>query len=283
MISQDTLTRRMFLSMAAAAPLAGLATAKGKKIPVGLELYSVRDVLVKDLEGTVKAVAKMGYDGVEFYSPYLAWTPEKAKEMRKLLDDLGIRCFSTHNGSDAFAPENVAKAIELNSILGSKLIVMASAGKVTGLDGWKAVAEKLNAGAEKFRAAGIRAGYHNHATEFKPLEGRRPIELIAASTSKDVTLQLDVGTCVEVGDDPVAWIQKNPGRIRSVHCKEYSPKPGEGYKVLFGEGASPWKKIFAAAEKSGGVETYLIEQEGHALPSMEAVAKCLELFRRIHG
>jgi sugar phosphate isomerase/epimerase len=283
MISQDTLTRRMFLSMAAAAPLAGLATAKGKKIPVGLELYSVRDVLVKDLEGTVKAVAKMGYDGVEFYSPYLAWTPEKAKEMRKLLDDLGIRCFSTHNGSDAFAPENVAKAIELNSILGSKLIVMASAGKVTGLDGWKAVAEKLNAGAEKFRAAGIRAGYHNHATEFKPLEGRRPIELIAASTSKDVTLQLDVGTCVEVGDDPVAWIQKNPGRIRSVHCKEYSPKPGEGYKVLFGEGAAPWKKIFAAAEKSGGVETYLIEQEGHALPSMEAVAKCLELFRRIHG
>ena len=91
-------------------------------------LYSVRDVLSKDLEGTVRAVAKIGYKAVEFYSPYFDWTPERAKEVRKLIDDLGVSCVSTHNGSAAFAPDNLAKAAELNSILGAKIIVMARFG-----------------------------------------------------------------------------------------------------------------------------------------------------------
>ena len=88
----------------------------------------------------------------------------------------------------------------------------------------------------------MNAGYHNHQTEFKPLEGKRPIEVIAANTAKDVMLQFDVGTCIEAGSDPVAWINQNPGRIRSMHCKDYSPEAGKGYKVLFGEGARGLEK-----------------------------------------
>lgn len=282
MTSYNTLSRRSFLSTAAA--LASLpAAARGKNIPVGLELYSVRDVLQQDLEGTVRAVARMGYGGVEFYSPYFDWTPEKAREVRKLLDDLNIRCFSTHNSSSSFAPENLDKAIELNRILGSRIIVMASSGGAKTIDDWKQVAGRLNAGAEKFKTAGLRAGYHNHASEFKLLGDVRPIEVLASNTTKDVVLQLDVGTCVEAGYDPVAWINRNPGRIRSIHCKDWSPDPSKGYKVLFGDGSAPWKKIFAAAEKTGGVEYYLIEQEGYSLPSIETVDKCLANFRRIHG
>ncbi len=113
----------------AAAPLLCRSVAGAKKIPVGLELYSVREQLAQDLMGTVRAVAKMGYDGVEFFSPYFAWTPEYAKEVRKLLDDLGIVCYSTHNGANSFEPANINKAIDLNKTIGSKLIVMASAGK----------------------------------------------------------------------------------------------------------------------------------------------------------
>src|SRR6266545_1680124 len=150
------LSRRAFLALAAS------AVAQSRKVPVGLELYSVRNELEKDLMGTVRAVAKMGYQGVEFYSPYYEWTSEKARDVRKLLDDLGMRCFSTHNGTQSFTPTGVGKAIELNQIIGSKFIVLASAGRVEGLDGWKGVAEKLNQGAEKIRAAGMRAGYHNH-------------------------------------------------------------------------------------------------------------------------
>src|SRR5512135_1672454 len=133
MASETSISRRSFLAMTAAAPLVS-ATPQRKHIPVGLELFSVRDELAKDLKGTVTAVAKMGYEDVEFFSPYFNWTADQAKDVRKLLDDLGIRCNSTHNGTNAFTGDGIAKAIELNKIIGSKFIVMASAGKVDGLD-----------------------------------------------------------------------------------------------------------------------------------------------------
>jgi sugar phosphate isomerase/epimerase len=174
-------------------------------------------------------------------------------------------------------------AIDLNTILGARFVVLASAGRVTGLDGWKGVADTLASASETFKAAGLRAGYHNHQTEFKPVDGKRPIEVLAANTPKNVMLQFDVGTCIEAGSDPVAWIDANPGRINSLHLKDWSPDKDKGYKVLFGDGVAPWKKIFEAAEKKGGVEYYLIEQEGSAYPSMETVERCLAAYKKIHG
>jgi sugar phosphate isomerase/epimerase len=277
-----TVSRRSFLTAASSATLVQSAFGT-KKIPVGVELYSVRTEMAKSVPPCVVAAAKMGYEGVEFYGDYIKWTTDFAKEIRKLLDDNKIKCYSTHNGNTVFDPANIDKAIELNSILGSRYIVMASAGRVEGLDGWKKVAEKLNAGAEKMKKARLKAGFHNHQVEFRRIEGTRPMDVLAQNTSKDVILQLDVGTCVEVGEDPVAWINQNPGRIRSIHCKDYSRQPGKGYRVLFGEGDAPWKQIFEAAEKTGGVEFYLIEQEGYDLPPFETIQKCLENFKKIHG
>lgn len=282
MTSNTTLSRRGFLALAAAAPLASAASFN-QKIPVGLELYSVRGQLKQDLFGTVRSVAKMGYQGVEFFSPYMEWKTDYAKEVRKLLDDLGIKCFSTHNGASSLTSEHLPHAIELNQILGSKYIVVASAGKVEELDGWKKVAETLDGAAEKLRPLGLRTGFHNHASEFKPIDGKRPMEILAANTSKDVMLQLDVGTCLEAGSDPVAWINANPGRIHSIHCKDWSPDADKGYKVLFGEGKAPWKKVFQAAEKSGGVEYYLIEQEGSRYSELETAERCLASFKKTRG
>ncbi len=266
------------MALAAASPLVSVARA-ARNVPIGLELYSVRDELDKDLMGTVRKVAGMGYQCIEFYSPYYEWTPAKAKEVRKLLDDLGVKCYSTHNGMESYKPEGMAKAVELNQIIGSKYIVLASAGEIHTLDGWKKVADTLNRGAETFGKSGLNAGYHNHELEFKPIEGKRPMEVLAANTGKDVMLQLDVGTCLEAGSDPVAWINQNPGRIRCLHCKDWSP--AQGYKVLFGEGAADWKKIFAAAEDRGGVEYYLIEQEGSRFTPFETAEKCLATARSI--
>jgi sugar phosphate isomerase/epimerase len=278
----DPLSRRSLLTLAAAAPFAFGA----KKIPVGLELYSVRNELKQDQTATVRAVAKMGYEIVEFFSPYYAWTPDQTKEVRKLLDDLGIKCLSTHNDSKNFAPDNLSRTAELNNILGAKYVVMASAGRPQGVAGWTTVAETLNRATDSWRSAGLRAGYHNHQTEFMPSlldsDRKRPMDLLAANTNKEVMLQFDVGTCVEAGSDPVAWINANPGRIRSMHCKDWAPGPDKGYRVLFGEGAVPWKQVFEAAEKTGGIEYYLIEQEGSALPAMETAEKCLANFRKIH-
>jgi len=281
MTRERSLSRRSLLALLGAGPLT-LATTAMQKIPVGLELYSVRDELGKDLMGTVRAVARMGYEVVEFYSPYYDWTPDYAKEVRKLLNDLGIRCHSTHNSANALSPEGLNKAIELNRILGAKFIVMASAGRVRGLDGWKTVGDTLSRASEKLVALGMRAGFHNHKLEFVPLDGKRPIEVIATHTPKEVMLQLDVGTCVEAGSDPIAWIKAHPGRINSLHCKDWAPGGDKGYRVLFGEGASPWKGIFEAAE-TGGVEFYLIEQEGSRYPAMETAERCLGIWKKLKG
>jgi sugar phosphate isomerase/epimerase len=278
----SSISRRSFLALAGAAPFA-LAARSVKRVPVGLELYSVRDELAKDLMGTVRAVAKMGYQVVEFFSPYYQWTTDHAKEVRKLLDDLGIRCPSTHNSANAFTPEGIQKAIELNQILGAKYIVMASAGRVADLDGWKGVAERLTQASDKLKPLKMRAGFHNHKLEFLPIEGKRPMDVLAANTPKDVTLQLDVGTCVDAGADPVAWIKANKGRITSIHCKEWGAGEGKGYSLLFGEGDAPWLKIFEAAESVGGVEYYLIEQEGSRFPSLETAERCLAAFKKLRA
>ncbi len=254
------ISRRTFLGAAAALPFAASALLDAaKKVPVGLELYSVRGDLGKDLLGTVAAVGKMGYQVVEFYAPYLEWTPEKAREVRKQLDASGLKCHSTHNNGPSFTDDGLTKALELNQILGSKYIIMASAPRATGLDSWKNVASQLTSIAGKLKPLGMATGYHNHQTEWRKVDGQRPIDIIAAGTPKEVVLQFDVGTCVEVGEDPVAWINSQPGRIKSVHCKDWSKE--KGYAVAFGEGEAPWKKIFEAAEKKGGVEYYLVEQE----------------------
>src|SRR5215467_14358155 len=115
-------TRRSFLAMSAIVPFAMKAFAASKQIPVGLELYSVRNELSKNLESTVTAVAKMGYQCVEFYGPYFDWTEAQTKQYRKLIDDLGIKCYSTHNDQKNFDAGNIGRARDMNLILGSKYV-----------------------------------------------------------------------------------------------------------------------------------------------------------------
>jgi sugar phosphate isomerase/epimerase len=281
-MTTHTVSRRTFLAMSATLPFA-LRTSVASSIPVGLELYSVRKELQRDPQATVRAVAKMGYQCVEFYAPYFQWSEDETKQMRKLLDDLGIRCYSTHNDSSNVNAENIAKTRDRNLILGCKYVVVASFHPLpTELDGWKAVADALNSADEQLAKAGLHAGYHNHEPEFTPIGGGRPMEVIAKNTKPSIMLQLDVGTCLKAGSDPVAWIRANPGRIRSLHLKEWSSDPAKGYSVLFGEGNADWKGILAAAESVGGAEYYLIEQEGSRFSELETAERCLQAFRVTH-
>src|ERR1700719_3198676 len=160
-MSSTPFSRRSFLAMSAVLPWAFRSAAAARSIPVGLELYSVRQALKQDPEGTVRAVAKMGYRAVEFYAPYFEWTDAQAKQMRKVLDQLGVRCYSTHNDADYFSPNNINRARDLNLILGSEYVV-----------------------------SGLETGYHNHQAEFTGAVGQRPIDLLAKSTKPSVMLQL---------------------------------------------------------------------------------------------
>jgi sugar phosphate isomerase/epimerase len=274
-------SRRSFLGLSVMFTWALRARASAS-VPVGLELYSMREVLKLDPFATVRAVAQMGYECVEFYAPYFEWSESETKQMKKLMDDLGIRCFSTHNDESFLKPGNLERARDRNLILGSKYVVLSSSAQKSTLDAWKGLVDSLNIVADKLEPSGLRVGCHNHQVEFRPIQGQRPIEVLAKNTKPSIMLQLDVGTCIEAGSDPVEWIRSNPGRIRSIHCKDWSPEPGRGYRVLFGEGAADWKKIFEAAESVGGVEYYLVEQEGSRLSEIETARACLKTFREKH-
>ncbi len=278
------LSRRSFLALSAMLPWALKArAASSSSLPIGLELYSVREALKTDLEGTVRAVAQLGYQCVEFYAPYFDWTEAQTKQMRKVLDDLGMRCYSTHNDEKFFNAENINRARDMNLTLGCKYMVLAYTEPKSGLDGWKGIADELNSAAEKIEPSGLKVGYHNHQAEWKAVGGVRPMDVLAKNTKPSVMLQLDVGTCVDAGADPVAWIRANPGRIHSLHLKDWSPDPAVGYKALFGEGSADWKNIFAAAESVGGVEYYLLEQEGSRFGEMETAKRCLAAYKAVHS
>ncbi len=200
--------------------------------------------MTKDLPGTLKKVAEIGYECVEFYSPYFAWTFPFAKEVRSRIDDLGLRCYSTHNQGASLTPgETMARAIELNQILGSRMLVCASPPRgTTGVEGWKRACATFTTAVEQLAPHGLTAGFHNHKVEWAALEGeQRIMDFIAANTPKEFVLQFDVGTCMEAGADPIAWINANPGRIRSVHLKDWAPgtrAEEKGYRVLFGDGVA---------------------------------------------
>ena len=279
---------RMSVTDLAAQPATPAAQGTGRR-PIGLELYSVRGELGRDLPNTLKSVAKFGYEVVEFYAPYFKWKPAYAKDVRTQMDDLGLRCYSTHNGFESFSSaDNLSHAIELNQILGTRYVVLASApGGTKGVDGWKGLCEKLTSAVEQLQPHGLGAGYHNHQAEWAKLEnGQRILEVIAANTPKEFVLQLDVGTCEEAGADPVAWVKANPGRIKCMHVKDWAPGghgDEKGYRVLFGEGVTPWKELIAAAESVGGIEYFLIEQEGSRFSELETAKKCLENWKAMFG
>ena len=302
-----SLSRRNFLALSAAVPavlatqaltsraFAADATASSapsdqkKKYPIGIELYGVRGELQKDLPKTLRTVAKIGYEVVEFYSPYFAWKAPYAKEVKSLMDDLGLRCFSTHNHIESItAGETMDHAIELNQILGSRYLVMAVAAPGTnGAEGWKRFAAQCTTAVEQLKPHGLTAGFHNHQTEWRKIDGElRAMDVLAANTPKEFMLQFDVGTCMEAGADPIAWVKANPGRIKSVHLKDWAPgtrAEEKGYRVLFGDGVSPWKDIFAAVESGGGVEYYLMEQEGSRYSEFETAERCLATWKKMRA
>jgi sugar phosphate isomerase/epimerase len=282
------LSRREVLATMAAGASTALFARPEKRIPVGLMLFAVRQELERDLPGTLQAVAQIGFEGVEFFGPYIDWTPAAAKQIRAQLDSLGMRCLSTHNEAPAFTPEGLSHAIELNQILGSPNIVCvrglakgaAKGFEGEGLDGWKRIADKLKQASERLGPLKMTCGFHNHAVEFIPINGTRPIDILARNN--DLQFHLNVGLCRQGKADPIAFIEQYPGRMQAVLCTD-SPNDASGHPPLIGKGTAPWKQIFAAAERTGGVRFYLIQQEGSEEPPLEAVRQDLQFFHRLHA
>lgn len=278
-------SRRFFLGLLGATPclprLLAAQPASRKAVPIGIQMYSVRDDEKRDLSGTLSGLHAMGYECVEFWAPYYEWTPARAKEVRQQLDDLGLRCYSNHTSAKHCAEEFLPHAIELNHILGSRYVIMAHAGPQPNLDGWRRTAEVLTRAAGKLKPANLLCGYHNWDVDFRPVEGTRPIDILTGNTPREVAFELDVATCLAAGADPLAFIKANAGRIKTYHLKDWSSDPALHYRVLLGEGIGKWRELFELAETVGGVEHYLIEQEGSRFSQMETARRCLENFKAI--
>lgn len=286
-MNQTTISRRDFLpmlgSLAVAGPIIAADAAARKAVPIGLQMYTVRDDEKRDLAGTLKGLREMGYECVEFWAPYFGWSAERGREIRKQLDDLGLRCFSIHTDVRNFAAENLPHVVELNHILGSRYVIMAHAGPQPDLDGWKRTAEVLAKTSDKMKSERLLCGYHNWDVDFQPVNGTRPIDILTGQTPKEVAFELDVATCLAAGADPLAFIRDNAGRVKAYHLKDWAPEPEKRYRVLLGEGIGRWEELIALAESVGGVEHFLIEQEGSRFSQMETAKRCLENYKAIRA
>ena len=231
-------TRRDILrfATAAAAALAVPSFLKAdepkKKIPIGLELYSVRTLMPKDFPGTIEKIGKMGFEGVEF-AGYHEWD-KKPKELRKLLDDNGLKCCGTHTALKTLEGDELKKTAELHAILGNKFLICPYM-DVKNAAGWIEMAKKFNEIAAKAKELGMQIGYHAHGGDFKKFDGKTSWEIFYDNTDKDVIHQIDTGNTLEGGGDPLAMIKKYPGRTKSTHIKEFS-KDAAKKTVAVGEG-----------------------------------------------
>ena len=249
---------------------------QAKVIPVGLQLYSVRKECEKDLPGTIAAVAKMGYQGVEF-AGYYNYT---AEELRKMLDDNGLKCCGTHIGLDTLMGENFEATVEFNKVLGNKYLIIPWIGEEyrNSKQAWLDTAKMFDELAAKAKPHGMLVGYHNHDVEFKPIEDEIPWDLLFGNTTKDVVMQFDTGNAMMGGGDAITYLKRYPGRAKTIHLKEYS---ATNPKAILGEGDIKWKEVFELCETIGGTEWYIVEEEKDVYPPLECVELCLKNFNQL--
>ncbi len=268
--SPSPLNRREFLGTIGLAGLAlGAAplvhAAAGKKIPVGLQLYSVREQCKNDLPGTLAAVSKIGYKGVEF----AGYHGRSARDLRKLLDDNGLVCCGTHTPYESVKPEKLPETIDYNKTIGNKFLIVPWMSEAKTKQVWLDRAKEYNDLAAKLKPEGMWIGYHAHAHDFKQLDGVSAWDLFFGNTKPAVIMQLDTANCLSGGADPIAVLKKYPGRERTIHLKAH----GGGPEAVIGEDKVDWQAVFAFCESKGKTEWYIVEHESGQDP-LQAVKRC---------
>ncbi|MBN2475954.1 MAG: sugar phosphate isomerase/epimerase [Pirellulales bacterium] len=256
-------------------PLGARAQSGKARIPLGLQLYSVRNDCEKDLPGVLEAVAKMGYDGVEFAGYY----GRSADELRKLLDDNGLKCCGTHTGLNTLLGDAFEATVAFNKTLGNPYLIVPSLPRERqeSAEALKKTGQLFSELAAKAKPLGMRVGYHAHGGDFKKYDGQTGWDIIFSTATPDVVMQLDIGNCIGGGGDPYAALKKFPGRATTIHLKEHGGKRG----AVIGEGDVDWKEIFRLCEADGSTKWYIVEQEGYDGTPLDCVKRCIENLRKM--
>lgn len=273
------MNRRTFLQTSAAATLAAShpawARAAHKIERIGLQLYTVRDLMKQDFEGTIAKVAQIGYKEVEF-AGYFDKTPQ---EVRAILDKNNLIALSAHVDSE-IVENKWPETLDAAKTIGHSFVVCPWIDEKQRLtpDGWKRAADLFNRAGEASQKAGIQFAYHNHSFEFQPSEAlgnKLPYDFLLAQTDpKLVKMEMDLCWITVAGADPLKYFDKYPGRFPLVHVKDWTKKGPTGgnydgatgsqvpagHMADVGQGDINWKRIFAKSDKAG-IQHYIVEND----------------------
>jgi len=258
------ISRRSFLGIAGAVPFAwtvgrAFPALAAARIPVALQLYSVRGDCKQNFDAALEQVAAMGFEGVEFAGYYGYAT--NAAGLAAKLKSLNLKAAGTHVRMDALRGDALKATIEFHQAIGCRFLVVPGDAAFTDPEKSKGLADEMNAVAAALAPLRMATGYHNHVNEFKTDGGKTYWDLFAERTTKDVILQQDCGWTMAAGQDPAAYIRKYPGRTRTTHFKPTVRQGDTGKKPIFGQDSVDWPAVHAACAEVGGTEWIVIEQE----------------------
>ena len=262
-----------------AATAAAQVFGETRVIPIGTQLYCVRELLDEDVPGTIAAVAGMGYEAVEF-ADYHGLT---AQEWRKLLDDNGLKACGTHIYIETMEGDELQKTVDFNLALGNSNLIVRSMNEdaYASKDALLRTCERYNRIAASLRPHGLRTGFHNHAEIFDRLDGEYAWNIFADNTDSDVILQLDTGNAAHVeGVDVIGLLQRNAGRTITTHVKPFSKANPDAF---IGADELDWSQIVPLFQGVAGTEFYIIEYEQPVFPPLEALKANLDIFRGMLG
>lgn len=285
-------TRRSFMGMAVAMagaatfrPLTSLAEPFG--LPLGLQLYSVREQLAKDFEGTLVELAKLGYREVEAAGFYGRTAPE----IRKIMASAGLACVSTHSPYSELG-KHFDEILAYAKAVGVGYLICSSPGKQTPgsggekltLEDWRWNAAQFNRFGEACKAVGIQFGYHNHIAEFGAIDGVVPYEeLLRLTDPAKVTMEMDCGWVVAGGGDPESLLRTHPGRVSMLHVKDFkraAPGTTEHAAAELGRGSIDYRPIFAQAAKTQKIKHFFVEQEQFDKPYADSLGIDAEYLKK---
>jgi len=239
---------------------------KALKKPLGVQVWTIKDQLIKDFPGTLKMMADLGYQSVEMCSPpgyessgFGPLMKIKASEMKKIVNDAGLVLESTHYGMGELR-DNLNERIDFALESGQKQMICSSfwLPKNATMSDWMKAVDELNEIGAKTKKAGIQTGFHNHHMEFEKIDGKLIYDALMEHFDPElVKMQFQVAV-ISIGYKAANYFEKYPGRFISAHLADWSTS--ENKQVAIGHGIVDWKEFFKAAEKCS-VKNYFVEME----------------------